>query len=138
MILLPFISAGLYLLGGQVNKWFRWGMGIPIALITFFFYGHNWVSLLAIATYFIATNAFSYGDKMIWTKIFGKWVSMGLSGFMFGLASFPIIGYWAILNAVISCTAFLVLKYLDDTDKLKNPWQELLRGFLGTAILIFG
>ena len=60
--MIPIISALFYLGGGQWNKWYRWGMGLPIfiiALIT----GHSWYSIFALVTYFIATNVFSYGDK---------------------------------------------------------------------------
>lgn len=136
-LLTPVISSACYLLGGQINKWFRWGMGIPIGVIGLLT-GHGYMSILAVATYFIATNAFSYGEKMIWTKIFGKWVSMGLAGFMFGLASIVVLGpFWGCLNAIISMISFLVLKYLDDTGRVKNPWQELLRGFTGTVLYMF-
>jgi hypothetical protein len=138
MILIPVISAVLYLLGGQVNKWFRWLMGIPIAGIAIAT-GHGWWSLLAIVTYFVATNFFSYGDKMIWTKLFGKWVSMGLAGLAMGLASIVVLGtFWGIIQGIVGCISFLVLKWLDDTDRLKNPWQELLRGLLGTILFSLG
>ena len=137
MILIPFISSVLYLLGGQVNKWFRWLMGIPIAGIAFYHTHSIWM-LLAIPAYFIATNAFSYGDKMIWTKLFGKWVSMGLSGFMLGMASYFTLGlHMAIVQALVGMIAFLVLKWFDDYGDVHNPWQELGRGFFGTCLFIF-
>ncbi len=138
MILIPLIASVLYLVGGQINKWARWLIGVPIFIISII-NGHPWYSIFAIATYLVATNAFSYGEKMIWTKIFGKWVSMGLSGFMYGLASFIILGWtWGVVQAIIGLVSFLILKWLDDTDKLKNPWQELLRGLLGTIVYIGG
>lgn len=135
MFIIPFISAGLYLAGGQWNKWYRWGMGIPIAL-TGAVVGHSWIPLLCIPTYFIATNAFSYGDKMWTTKLFGKWASMIISGVALGAASAPVLAWWAIPQAIFGGLAFGLLKWLDDTNKLKNPWQELLRGFLGTAFFL--
>ena len=134
MWMIPIVSAVLYLLGGQVNKWFRWGMGIPIFLIATFT-GHSWVSVFAIATYFIATNAFSYGDNMWTTKLFGKWVSMGISGLAYGLASIVVLGvFWGVIQGIIGCVSFVILKWLDDSDRLKNPWQELCRGFFGTIV----
>lgn len=137
MWLIPILSAVMYLLGGQVNKWFRWGMGLPIFIVAILT-GHPWYSVFAVATYMIATNAFSYGDNMIWTKLFGRWVSMGLAGLAFGLASIPILGLtWGIIQGIVGMVSFLVLKWLDDTDRLKNPFQELLRGFLGTVLYFF-
>jgi hypothetical protein len=125
----------LYLAGGQVNKWFRWGIGLPIAIVGLLT-GHGVWSLLCIPTYFIATNAFSYGEKMIWTKWFGKWASMIISGVAFGLASIPILGWtWGIAQGIIGGVGFGILKYLDDADKLKNPWQELLRGYIGCSLM---
>mgnify|MGYP001339301818 CR=1 FL=1 len=136
MWIIPILSAVLYLLGGQINKWFRWGLGIPIAIIGVWT-GHYW-AIMAIVTYFIATNAFSYGEKMIWTKLFGGWVSMALAGLAFGLASIVVLGsFWGVIQGIVGMVSFTILKWLDDTDRLKNPWQELLRGFTGTILLIF-
>jgi len=132
---IPIVSAILYLVGGQWWKIARW---VLIGAFIFFisiFNGYPWWSISAVLTYLIATNVFSYGDKMWTSKIFGRWVSMGISGFMFGLASIVVLGIgFGILQAIIGLIGFLVLKWLDDTDKLKNPWQELCRGFIGTCV----
>ena len=134
MWITPFICSALYLVGGQWWKAGRWLMGIPIFFIAIF-NGHIWYSVFAILTYFIATNVFSYGDKMWTSRIFGRWVSMGLSGLAFGLASIVVLGaFWGMIQGIIGMTSFLVLKYLDDTDRVKNPFQELLRGFMGTVV----
>ena len=126
----------LYLFGGQVWKPFRWwGIGVLVGVVYAFRFG-SFFPLLSILTYFIATNAFSYGDNSWTTKLFGKWVSMGLAGLTYGLASFPVLGVYAILQGLVGLVAFLILKQLDDTDQLKNPWQELLRGTLGTILLV--
>jgi hypothetical protein len=62
---------------------------------------------------------------------------MGLAGLTLGLASMPILGVTlGIIQGVLGLVAFLVLKWLDDTDKLKNPWQELARGLLGTVVFV--
>lgn len=83
----------------------------------------------------VATNWLSYGENMWTTKLFGKWASMGIAGFAFGLASMPILGYfWGYLQAIISCIAFLLIKKWDDAGIIKNPFVELLRGGIGTII----
>jgi len=135
--LIPFISAFLYLVGGQWWKAGRWFMGVPIFFIAIFT-GHAWYSVFCVFTYWIATSVFSYGEKMWTYKLFGAWGSMILSGIAFGLASTPILGWtWGIAQAIIGGVGFGLLKWLDDTDKLKNPWQELGRGFVGTIMLAF-
>ena len=138
MALIPIISSLLYLAGGQWNKWYRWLLGLPIAAIMLLTH-HSWISSFAILTYFIATNFFSYGEKMIWTKLFGPWGSMAISGFAFGLASYvcltPVLG---MIQTIIATIAFLVIKWLDDNGKIHNPVVELLRGLLGTIVFIGG
>ena len=130
MVIIPIVSSLLYLGGGQINKWLRWGMGIPIALLT----GNYWV----ILTYFVATNCFSYGEKMWTTKLFGPWVSMGISGLALGLASIPVLGLYGVIQGIVSMCAFLCIKYFDDKGIIQNPWVELLRGFLGTIVYVGG
>ena len=127
--LVPAVSAVLYALGGQYNKWFRWAMGIPIALMT------NNNILFVFLTYFIATNLFSYGENMWTTKLLGKWASFVLSGFMFGLASVSVLRWeLCLLQAFLGAIFFSILKYLDDNEIVKNPFQEFLRGFVGTCV----
>jgi len=131
---IPIIASVLYLLGGQANKWFRWGMGIPIFFIAIFT-GHAWYSIFVVFTYLIATNAFSYGENMWTTKIFGAWISMITSGIAFGLASTPILGWtWGIVQAIIGGVSFGVIKYYDDKGVIHNPIVELGRGFTGTFL----
>lgn len=134
MWIIPFLSAILYLIGGQWLKLARWLIGLPMFFIAIF-NGYQWYSIFAVLTYFLATNVFSYGDNMWTSKLFGRWISMILSGVTFGLASAPILGIkWGITQAIIGGVGFGVLKWLDDTDRLKNPWQELCRGFVGTIV----
>lgn len=136
MFLIPIISSILYLAGGQGFKAARWIIGIPIFYIAIKT-GHSWYSIFAIVTYLIATNVFSYGENMWTTKLFGKWASMILSGITLGLASTPILGWtWGIAQAIIGGVSFGVLKWLDEKEILKNPWQELCRGLLGTIIYV--
>ena len=131
---IPIVAAIFYLLGGQVNKWFRWLIGIPIGLLCW----QGWTDFgITIGAYFTVANAFSYGTNNWTTKIFGKWVSMALAGLTFGLASIALLGaFWGIIQGIVGMIAFVVLKWLDDTDRLKNPYQELLRGGLGTILYI--
>lgn len=127
--LIPIISSALYRLGGwhKGNKWFRWGMGIPIALITWNFW--------YILTYLIATNVFSYGENHPITKVIGK-ANWFVSGFMFGLASLNIT------NALWSGCVMVMLMWLSNEGyegkKLDHKFVELGLGFLGTLIFVFG
>ena len=134
-LFIPIISAILYLLGGQINKWFRW-LGIGLLIGAFYaITRHSLYPLLAIITYFIALNAFSYGENSWTTKIFGKWASMAISGLAMGLASIVVLGaFWGIIQGIVGMVSFLILKYLDDKDIVKNPFQELGRGFFGTIM----
>ena len=137
MWLIPIVSAICYLIGGQWLKLARWLIGLPIFIIAIVT-GHSWTAIFAVLTYFLATNVFSYGDNMWTSKIFGRWISMGLSGLAYGAASIVVLGlFWGIIQGIVGMVSFLILKWLDDTDRLKNPWQELLRGFLGTVLFIF-
>jgi len=141
---IPFVSAACYLIGGQWWKAARWFMGVPIWAFTaqwnlwhFIPYPSLDWNILAIPAYWIATSAFSYGEKMWTYKLFGPWVSMGISGFALGLASLTLLPlHLALLQTAFALVSFLVLKWLDDTDRVKNPWQELLRGFTGTIMYL--
>ena len=138
MFIIPFISALLYLAGGQWNKWLRWGMGIPIFMGAIAFH-YSWISIFAILAYFIATNVFSYGENSWTTKLLGKWLSMALAGLAMGLASIVVLGgFWGLIQGIVGGVSFVILKYLDDYGNLHNPYQELLRGFFGTILYIGG
>jgi hypothetical protein len=110
-------------------------MGVPIALLGICMLEP--MAIMAILSYFIATNVFSYGEKCWTTKLFGPWASMILAGVALGAASAPVLAWLAIPQAIIGGLSFGVLKYLDDNEILKNPWQELLRGFTGTVLFFF-
>jgi len=134
MWIIPIVSSVLYLIGGQGFKAARWFIGLPIFAISILT-GHSWYSIFSVLTYWIATSAVSYGEKMWTTKLFGKWVSMGLAGLAMGLASIVVLGaFWGAIQGIVAMVSFLALKWLDDTDRLKNPWQELCRGFFGTIV----
>ena len=131
-IIIPFVSTLLYWLGGQRNKWYRWLMGIPIAIIGIFTY-HYW-AIFAIPTYWVATSAFPYGEKS-WLNFLGEYGKFFVVGLVLGSCSFILLPFGlALLQSLLSGISFLILKILDDKDIVKNPYQELLRGFFGTII----
>ena len=130
---IPFIAAACYLIGGQWWKPARWFMGVPIASIALI-NGYPWYCMLAIPAYWIATSAFPYGEKS-WLNFLGEYGKYAVVGFVLGLCSFcccPFI--FACFQSILSALFFTALHYLDEKDLLKNPWQELLRGFLGTVV----
>lgn len=129
MWMIPIISAVCFLIGGQWWKPARWLMGIPIFIIGTFY--HCFWAILCIPTYWIATSCFPYGDSS-WLNIFGEYGKWAICGLVFGLASIPILGVLGIVNGFIAAICFMALHYLDEADIVKNPWQELLRGFLGS------
>ncbi len=137
--LIPFVSALLFRAGGSDQwKWcplnqklWRWLMGVVIGLLC-------WKGLIAyaatIVTYLIATNLFGYGEKTPILKYLPKGWKFAASGFMFGAASAPVLAWLAIPQAIIGAIGFYVLMLLDDANIVKNPWQELARGFIGTVL----
>ena len=122
MITIPIISSILFHWGGKDQfpwlPWFnqklwRWLMGIPIA----YWYGWQLRSvypMLCIATYFIATNVISYGENHILRKLLGRDGCWAFYGFMFGLASFPILGYWCIAQGAFNAILFMTLMQLSN------------------------
>ena len=132
-LLIPIVSALLYRAGGTDQwKWcilnqklWRWLIGIVIGLLLW----KGWILYgLAILAYFLSTNAFGYGDKTPVLKYLPQNIKHLVSGMIFGLASFPLIGLWALLQMAISGVAF----YLIEVKKVNNPWAEWLRGGIGT------
>lgn len=137
-IIIPIVSALLFRAGGS-NQWkwclmnqklWRWLMGVVIGLL----FWKGWVIYgLTVITYLLATNLFGYGDKTPILKYLPQNIKHLVSGIIFGLASFPLIGWWAIAQAVVSGATF----YFIETKKIDNPWAELLRGGLGTCLIPF-
>lgn len=100
-------------------------MGLIIGLIVW----KGWLVYgLVTGIYFLATNLFGYGDKTPILKYLPQNVKHFVSGVVFGLASFPLLGWWALLQALISGVVF----YLIEVKKVNNPWAEFGRGFFGT------
>ena len=132
-LLIPILSALLFRMGGMDQwKWcpinkkcWRWGMGLVIGVM----WWKGWLIYgIVTGTYFVAKNVFGYGDKTPILKYLPQNVKHLVSGVVFGLASFPLLGWWAILQSLISGVAFYVI----EVKRIDNPWAEFGRGFLGT------
>ena len=147
--LIPFASAILFRLGGVggddrflpfmkpptpiAAKVWRWlGIGIMLALI--------YKSLWPIATYFIATNVFAYGEKSWMRKIMPKHWAWYIYGLVFGLASFPVLGAFAIIQGAIAGTIFLALMQWsnDGYQKPGYPKTYLDHAYVEIGIGFFG
>jgi hypothetical protein len=116
----------LFIKGWNAKLW-RWLMGGFIGLLLW----HGVIVFgLCLLTYWIATSVFGYGDKSILKFLPQNWKHF-VSGLVFGLASFPIVGIAALWQGVVSGIAF----YIIEVKRVNNPWAELLRGGLGTLIL---
>jgi len=140
---IPIIAAILFRCGGT-DQWpwcilnqklWRWLMGVVIGLMLWkgwFAYG------ICIVAYLLATNLFGYGEKTPILKYLPKWAKFFMSGFMFGLASMSLVGpIYGLIQAIVGGLSFYVLMLLDDAEIVKNPYQELLRGGLGTILFLF-
>jgi hypothetical protein len=131
------IVAGLLFRAGGMDQWkwcplnqklWRWLMGVVLGLMLW----KGWVLYgLCIVSYLLATNLFGYGDKSPILKYLPQNIKHLVSGMIFGLASFPLIGYWCILQIIISGINF----YYIEVRKVNNPWAELLRGAVGTLVV---
>lgn len=133
-MIIPIVSAICYLIGGQWWKPARWFLGVPIAYIVGLKTQSVW-PILCVLTYWGALSCFPYGCKS-WLNPLGEWVKFAICGLVFGLASFPVLGLWAIAQGIVAMVSFLVIKYLDDKGIIGNPWVELLRGLTGTVLYI--
>lgn len=121
------------------QKLWRWLMGIPIAIIM----GCHTKSvypILCMATYFLATNVSSYGESHPFRRWFGRDNAWLVYGFLFGLASLPVLGWWCILQAVIASASFYgLMKWSNDGfggNKLNHKLVELAFGLLGTILYL--
>jgi hypothetical protein len=89
----------------------------------------------------LATNALGYGENHPLRKWFGKYYQWAIYGFMFGLASFPVLGYLSILQACICSAVTFTLPYWSNEGlygkKLSHPYVELGIGLSGTILYVF-
>ena len=123
----------LFISGFNAKLW-RWLMGIPIVVVGLLT-GHGLTSLWCILTYYIATNI-PYGENspLNFLGEYGKYIVCGIA---FGLASAPILLYWSIVQAIIGGIGFAILHWFDEMNIIKNPFQEIFRGIVGTIVFIF-
>lgn len=154
-ILIPFLIAIMFRLGGVgrydrflpfmqsptpiAAKAWRWlGIGVLIAAI--------YASPMSVATYLISTWAFEYGEKGWVRKLFGRDGAWAMYGFVFGLASFPVLKSVALVQAPIAMVAFWALmKWSNDGYQkegyekyyLDHAYVEVGIGFIGTCMYFF-
>ena len=143
MINLLIILAGvlMYVKGETETKWlgksdkvFKYAMGVPMALLGVLGFW-SWVPLIAALTYFIACE-FGYGENNPLTKLLGKRGAITFCGGALGLASFPFIGWMALVQCAISATAFYYIAELDDNGVIKEPWVAIWRAIFGTLLIL--
>lgn len=147
--MIPFISSILFHFGGRDQfpwcplnqKLWRWLMGIPIGIICSLQL-QSWWPMLSILTYFLATNASSYGENHPFRRWFGRDGAWLVYGAIFGLASlFCLPWYYSLLQGTLGAAAFYgLMKWSNDGyngHKLTHKYVELGFGFLGTLIYWF-
>ena len=144
-IFIPIICGILYRIGGTdqwewcpINqKLWRWlGIGIFIGII-YAIKLHSWIPLLSIIAYAFAIQIGQYG-KSSWLNFLGEWGKFSACGLALGLASIVILGpIVGLIQGIVGVVSFLIIKFLDDNDIIKNPWVELARGGFGCIMYIF-
>jgi len=120
---------------GKCNKNWKLTLGIPIGILGCLVHW-SWIPILCVLTYLIA-GEMPYGDNHWWTKLWGKRKAITICGAFLGAASFPLTHYWAILGALISGLGFYFIAVYDDKGKIKEPFVAILRGIVGTIMLLF-
>ena len=95
--------------------------------------------MLSIITYFLTTNVSSYGETHLFRRLFGRDITWIVYGFLFGLASAPVLGWFCLAQAIIaSGTFWLLMKWSNDGfngHKLGQKYVELSFGLIGTILL---
>jgi hypothetical protein len=136
MINLLMILSGtaFYTYGELKNKWGKYLMGCPIALI-YSVCLQSWVPMFTVLTYFIACQI-GYGDNNPLTKLVGKRGAITIHGACVGMASIVIVGPWAIVGAIFSGLMFLLIAIADDNGKIAEPWVAILRSLSALGILL--
>jgi hypothetical protein len=143
-LFLPVLCGLMYRWGGA-DQWpqilpfkqkiFRAAIGVPIALCMIPI-AQSWWPVLCILTYWFQPP---YGENS-YLNFLGEYGKFAVCGFVFGVSSTPAwyaLGFWwmGLVQGLISLVAYVVIKYLDDKNIVKNPWVERLRGYFGTVTL---
>jgi hypothetical protein len=112
---------------GEPDKIYKTTLGIPLGILS----GVQ-VWIMGIITYVIA-GSMGYGVNNWLTKLVGEKWAITLCGVLLGLASFPIIGSWAILQAIISGATWYYIRTQEG--KINEPFVAIWRA-LSAIILI--
>lgn len=111
---------------GKSNKNWKYATGIPIAVLS--------LNPIPLVSYLIATS-FGYGENNWLTKLLTPIGSIIFCGVALGLASFPVLGFWAILQGLISGATWYYLNKKDGV--INEPWVAILRALGATCLLVF-
>ena len=129
------LGTAFYTFGELKNKWGKYAMGVPIGIV-YAVTIQSWLPLTCWLTYFLASWALPYGEKSPITKLVGNRLAITIHGVGIGLASFPIVAYFAILGGIIGGVSFYILSVLDDKEVVKEPWLAILRPLIGLSVLL--
>jgi hypothetical protein len=131
--ILVLIAVLLYIKGecetkllGKPNKIYKMTLGIPLGILSGLI-----VWIMGVITYIIA-GSMGYGENNWLTKLIGEKWAITLCGVLLGLASFPIIGSWAILQAIISGATWYYLRTQEG--KINEPWVAIYRSLSATIL----
>ncbi len=95
--------------------------------------------ILLWLTYFLATWASGYGENHPFRKWFGRDGAWIMYGFLFGLASFPMLGWLSIVQAIVASVSFWVLmKWSNDGflgHKLSHQYVEIIYPVFGVGLM---
>jgi len=119
-------------LGFMNAKWWRW-LALPYLIAGAY---HN---IIALVLFYIATNI-SYGENSP-LNVIGRDAKWLVYGACFGLASFPILGMWALAQAVSGAIGFWGLMKLSNDGingkKLDHAIVEICFPIFGLCMLLF-
>ena len=131
--ILVLIGTLFYTLGEIYSKFLKYIMGIPMGLV-YGLFTHNWVTAGLIAISYAIATQFGYGENNWLTKLVGNKWAITICGGLLGLAGYPILGFFALLQALLSA---VVWNWLSTKDGVINePWVGIIRGLSATILLI--
>jgi len=120
-----------WLLGGQINHWFRrLGLGFAVALISYFYTQSFWV--IAYIPLMLAATSLGYGDEPTDKP---RWVC----GLAYGFATLPILwGLWDLWIAQM-LIASVMTWLINDVFPIKSKvyMAESLTGLFAVCVIPF-